>query len=210
MREKSKTYRNNICLLTIALLAGLLTGCGNTQPADTMEEDMPYGATMRENKTGFAVPMAYDRRFVEEAQAAAVADYLAAIQNQDAELYTASALPVYTDYQIQKVYDYTDTSQLVTALHEGITKQTAEDFAFQMVTVQTFTKDRSFGGLEAIIDLLDNVTEDSGSVFSEQIQDAWALELEWSISYNQGAGFGTVESQWIYLFRIEDVYYCCM
>lgn len=197
-------------ITALALTAMLFTGCGQKQQEINMtEEELPYGATMRENRTGFAVPMTYDRRFVEEEQVTAVANYLSAIQNQDTELYLASALPVYTDYQINEVYSYQNADELVTALHEGIASQTGEDFSFQMVLINEFARDRNFGGLEAMMDLLDNIS-DSDAKFSEQIQGAWALELEWNLTYDKQASFGNVESQWIYLFRLDDTYYCCM
>lgn len=194
------------CVLSVFLL----TGCAGSQQEISMTEDeLPYGATMRENSTSFAVPMAYDRRFVNEEQVAVVADYFAAIQNQDTELYLASALPLYTEYQIQKVYSYQDTGELVTALHQGIAGQTGEDFQFSMISVSEFVQDTSFGGLEAMLDLLDHVS-DSGQKFSEQIQGAWALELEWNVLYHEQSSSGVVDSQWVYLFQIDDQYYCCM
>lgn len=194
------------CVLSVFLL----TGCAGSQQEVTMTEDeLPYGATMRENSTSFAVPMAYDRRFVSEEQVAVVADYFAAIQNQDAELYLASALPLYTEYQIDEVYSYQDAGELVTALHQGIAGQTGEDFQFNMILINEFMQDTSFGGLEAMLDLLDHIS-DSDQKFSEQLQGAWALELEWNLLYDNQSNSGIVDSQWVYLFQIDDQYYCCM
>lgn len=188
----------------------LLTGCaGGRQDVNMTEDELPYGATMRENKTGFAAPMTYDRRFVNEEQVAVVADYFAAIQNQDAELYLASALPLYTEYQIDEVYSYQDAGELVASLHQGIAGQTGEDFEFNMILINEFVQDTSFGGLEAMLDLLDHVS-DSDQKFSDQMQGAWALELEWNLLYNNQSSSGTVDSQWVYLFQIDDQYYCCM
>ncbi|MDE5754856.1 MAG: hypothetical protein K2H89_10010 [Oscillospiraceae bacterium] len=188
----------------------LLTGCaGGRQDVNMTEDELPYGATMRENKTGFAAPMTYDRRFVNEEQVAVVADYFAAIQNQDAELYLASALPLYTEYQIDEVYSYQDAGELVASLHQGIAGQTGEDFEFNMILINEFVQDTSFGGLEAMLDLLDHVS-DSDQKFSDQMQGAWALELEWNLLYNNQSSSGTVDSQWVYLFQINDQYYCCM
>lgn len=187
----------------------LFTGCSQKQETNITEEELPYGATMRENKTGFAVPMTYDRRFLEEEQVTAVANYFASIQNLDVDLYLENALPVYTEYQINEVYSYQETSELVTSLHQGIANQTGEDFKFQMILINEFSQDKSFGGLEAMLDLLDNIT-DSDTKFSEQIQGAWALELELNFIYDKQANFGSVDSQWVYLFQLDDKYYCCM
>lgn len=202
------------CLLTVpVLLATGFTGCSSPKQEINMTEDeLPYGATMRSDKNSFAVPMTYDRRFVSDEQVAVVADYFSAIQNQDAELYLASSLPLYTDYQIQEVYSYQDAGELVAELHEGIAGQTGEDFQFDMILINSFSQDTTFGGLEAILDLLDHVDDpdaDAGK-FSERMQGAWALELEWNLLYNQQSSSGTVESQWVYLFQVDDQYYCCM
>lgn len=200
-------------MLVISLSAGF-TGCTNQkQEINMTEEELPYGATMRSDKNSFAVPMTYDRRFISEEQIAVVADYFAAIQNQDTELYLASALPVYTDYQIQEVYSYQEVGELVAGLHEGIAGQTGDDFVFSMILVNAFSQDTTFGGLEAILDLLDHLEDpdaESGEKFSERMQGAWALELEWNLLYDQQSSSGTVESQWVYLFQIDGQYYCCM
>lgn len=199
-------------ITAFAMIAMLLTGCSgqNKQEINNITEDeLPYGATMRENKTSYAVPITYDRRFVEEEQVAAVANYFSAIQNQDVDLYLENALPIYTEYQINYVYSYDDTSELVNGLHEGIATQTGEDFVFQMILINEFSQDRNFGGLEAMLDLLDNAIA-SDIKFSEQIQGAWALELELDFLYDKQANFGSVDSQWVYLFKLDDKYYCCM
>ncbi|MDE5792605.1 MAG: hypothetical protein K2H66_03670 [Oscillospiraceae bacterium] len=196
-------------ITAFAMAAMLFTGCSQKQDVNMTEDELPYGSTMRENKTSFSVPMTYDRRFVEEEQVIAVANYFASIQNQDVDLYLENALPVYTEYQVNQVYSYQDTSQLVDNLHQGIVNQTGEDFEFQMILINEFAQDRNFGGLEAMLDLLDNIS-DSDIKFSEQIQGAWALELELNFLYNKKASFGTVDSQWVYLFKLDDKYYCCM
>ncbi|MDE6656989.1 MAG: hypothetical protein K2J88_00195 [Oscillospiraceae bacterium] len=196
-------------ITALAMATMLFTGCSQKQDVNMTEDELPYGSTMRENKTSFAVPMTYDRRFVEEEQVIAVANYFASIQNQDVDLYLENALPVYTEYQVNQVYSYQDTSQLVENLHQGIVNQTGEDFEFQMILINEFAQDRNFGGLEAMLDLLDNIS-DSDIKFSEQIQGAWALELELNFLYNKKASFGTVDSQWVYLFKLDDKYYCCM
>lgn len=188
----------------------LLTGCTTQkEQMNYTEEELPYGATMKSDKNSYAVPMTWDRRFLDENQISAVADYLGAIQNADGELYDSVALPLYTNYQINEVYDgYENTQELVNALHEGLVGILADDFAFDMVLVNALSDDRSSGGLEAMMKLLDGISENGK--FSDTIQNAWSLELEWEFSYNNGEGNGRTENQYVYLFQIEDQYYCCM
>ncbi len=196
-------------LACVLLSCLMLTGCATQkQQTNYTEEELPYGATMKSDKTSYAVPITWDRRFLSEEQVSAVSDYIAAIQNNDTELYNSVALPLYTEYQIQKVYDYKNTEELVNALHEGLIGQLADDFRFTMILVNEFSLDRNSGGLQAMLDLLDNISTDKK--FSDTIQNAWALELEWEFSYNNGEGNGRAENQYLYLFQIDNKYYCCM
>ena len=188
----------------------MLTGCQSAkEKINYTEEELPYGATMRSNKTSYTVPMTYDRRFVNEEQVKAVADYLGAIQNNDAELYESVALPLYTAYQVSEVYSYQSTDELVNALHEGISGQLANDFKFEMVLINEFSTDRSAGGLAAMLDLLDKISPKDAQ-FTDSLENAWALELEWEFSYNNGEQTGVTENQYLYLMQIDGVYYCCM
>jgi hypothetical protein len=59
--------------------AVLFTGCMSAGPT-IAEEDLPYGATMRETKTTFALPVSYDRRFLNDAQVTVLTDYFSAVQ----------------------------------------------------------------------------------------------------------------------------------
>ena len=88
-------FRRITALFLMALmLVPCLTACKKepTTPEEFEmgEADLPYGATMKSNKTSYAVPVTYDRRFVTEEQISTVADFYGAIQNQDAELYQKS------------------------------------------------------------------------------------------------------------------------
>ena len=196
-----------LCLLCGACM--LLTGCTTAkQQKDYTEAELPYGATMKCDKSSYAVPMTWDRRFLDTEAIAKVADYIASIQNQDGDLYQASSLPLYTDYQIQEVYSYKNTQELVDALHEGLVGKLAEDFKFDMILVNEISEDRKNSGLAGIIDLLDKISNEKK--FSDTIQNAWALQLEWEFSYNNGQGSGRAENQYIYLFQIDNQYYCCM
>ncbi len=195
-----------ICLLLACLL---LTGCATQkQKMNYTEEELPYGATMKSDKNSYAVPITWDRRFLTEEQISAAANYIAAIQNNDPALYASAALPLYTEYQIQEVYDYQNIEELVNALHEGLTGQLADDFKFDMVLVNEISLDRSSGGLQGMLKLLDGISQDGK--FSDKIQNACALTLEWEFSYNNGEGNGYTENQYLYLFQIDDQYYCCM
>lgn len=195
-----------LCLLLACLM---LTGCASQkQKTSYTEEELPYGATMKSDKNSYTVPMTWDRRFFEPEQISAVADYLGAIEQNNPELYASVALPLYTDYQVNEVYDYQNVEELVNALHEGLLGQLADDFRMDMILVNEISDDRNSGGLQAMLKLLDGISEEKP--FSETIQNAWSLNLEWEFSYNNGEGSGRTENQYLYLFQIDDKYYCCM
>lgn len=195
-----------LCLLLACLM---LTGCATQkQKTSYTEEELPYGATMKSDKNSYTVPMTWDRRFLAPEQISAVADYLGAIEQNNPELYASVALPLYTEYQVNEVYDYQNVEELVNALHEGLLGQLADDFQMNMILVNEISDDRNSGGLQAMLKLLDGISEEKP--FSETIQNAWLLNLEWEFSYNQGEGSGRTENQYLYLFQIDDKYYCCM
>ncbi|MBR1554553.1 MAG: hypothetical protein IJ644_04070, partial [Oscillospiraceae bacterium] len=173
-----------LCLLLACLM---LTGCASQkQKTSYTEEELPYGATMKSDKNSYTVPMTWDRRFFEPEQISAVADYLGAIEQNNPELYASVALPLYTDYQVNEVYDYQNVEELVNALHEGLLGQLADDFRMDMILVNEISDDRNSGGLQAMLKLLDGISEEKP--FSETIQNAWSLNLEWEFSYNNGEG----------------------
>ena len=113
--------------LTLALLcaAPVLTGCGKKEES-IAEDEMPYGSTMREDKNTFAVPMTYDRRFLEEEQVAKVAELCAAVQNADSTLYESATFPFYAQYQMDQVYSLESMDALMDRLHSGLAAGTAE------------------------------------------------------------------------------------
>lgn len=210
-----KWYQQSAALLLAGVMGtGCLTGCGGGSGKKTSytEEELPYGSTMRSNKTSYAVPITYDRRFLDEAQVEAVAGYLGAIQNNDAELFASYSIDLYTDYQINEVYngDYSTLEELVGALHLVIASQTAEDFKFTMVTISDYTTERNVSGMSNLLDLLDSISEDGRFSFSATVEDAWTLELEWSLTYNDGGSYGSAEQQKLYLLLVDGAYYCAM
>lgn len=199
-----------ITLLTASLVcACLIAGCeSRKQKMDYTEDELPYGSTMRENKTGFSVPITYDRRFLNEEQMAAVANYYSAVQNQDAGLYLASTIDFYVDYQVSEVYKDSCSSieEMVAALHTSIANNTGEDFTFEMVTVSACTQEGSASGMNNVLELLEELSGDEN--FRSTVEDCWALDVDWLIRSSEKSALA--EGNKLYLLQIGGQYYCVM
>ena len=203
------------CKITALFLMALVlvpsfVGCAKepTQEEFEMnEENLPYGATMKSNKTSYAVPVTYDRRFVTEEQISAVADLCGAIQNQDSELYQKITPEGYADYQVNEVYSYESANELIQALHTSVANNTGEDFQFNMVLANGISEDRHASGLMEAIALMDNLTENQ---FSTALLGAWDFTLEWDFTYENNTKSTIIDEQHIYVFQTENGYYAMM
>ena len=202
-----KRYR--ITALLLAALCLPLAGCSR-EPDFEKESELPYGATMREDKVSFAIPMTYDRRFIDDPQVTAVADFLASIQNADGDLYRSSTFDYYADYQVNEVYSYKTAQELVQALHDSVASYSGDDFTFNMVLINDFTTDRDTTNLSDAFGLLDGIAPESTPKPSETIEEAWDLTVEWDIAYNGGESYYVVEEQHVLLFKDGDKYLCMM
>ncbi len=197
--------------LITALVVPCFAGCSKepTTPEEFEmgEADLPYGATMKSNKTSYAVPVTYDRRFVTEEQISAVAELCASIQNQDAEQYQKITPEGYADYQVNEVYSYASADEMIQALHTSIAQNTGDDFKFSMVLANGISEDRHSNGLMEAIAMMDNLTENQ---FSNALLGAWDFTLEWDFSYENDTKSMIIDEQHIYVFQTENGYYAMM
>lgn len=202
-------HRISALLTAVMMGAVMFTGCMSAGPT-IAEEDLPYGATMREAKTTYALPVSFDRRFVNEMQVTVLTDYLAAVQNCDGELYAANTLDFYADYQLNEVYSeqYETMDEMMTALHDSVAEATADDFTYNMITISNFTQERVTSGLGTMISVLTDISGNPD--FEQTLSNCWAVEMEWMLVYNGGASNVIISEQYIYMFEIDGAYYCVM
>lgn len=202
---------HKIGALLMAALLGctMLTGCMDKE-VNIAEEDLPYGATMREAKTTYALPVSYDRRFVQDAQLKSLTDYLYAIQEGDGEGYAANTIDFYADYQLSEVYStqYKTMDEMIVALQGSVSELTGKDFEFAMVTINGFTQERDTSGLNTMIEVLDKINGEAD--FKSSIDNCWAINMDWLIRYNGGASSALVQKQLVFMFEIDGKYYCMM
>ena len=193
--------------LALALLCAVpvLTGCGNgsKERPTIAEDDMPYGATMREDKNSFAIPMSYDRRFLEQEQIAKVADLFAAMQNSDAELYKNTVFPYYLNYQQNTVYKLDSSEALMTHLHDMIAEKSAADFQYRMVVITDIATNTEAGTLRNVCDMLKAVYDGDGT-FLDSVQKAYDMTVEWHLTYENGSKTSVISDQHVFLFQTAD------
>ncbi len=204
-----RLHKITALLSVLVLGASVLTGCGSNGPS-IKEEELPYGATMREAKNDFSLPITYDRRFMNEEQAAVLTDYLYAMQTCDGDLYKKNTLDFYADYQLNEIYagQYEDLDAMMTALHDSVAEATAEDFTYVMITVDNFTQERSVSGLGTMLEVLTNISGNEN--FTDTVTDCWAVEMQWLLVYDGGASSVVINEQYVYMFEIGGRYYCMM
>ena len=121
----------------------LLAGCSKEEEIYT-EDNLPYGATFTTDKTSYAIPISYDRRFLDETQIRPAADILAAVQQQDAALYESVVPDFYLAYQ-KEMYDCEDTAAVLSGIHSILAEESGEDFTYDMVMVNDMATDRNSG-----------------------------------------------------------------
>lgn len=196
----------------IAALCGaamlLLAGCGEKEPDFTKEDEFPYGATMRSDQESYSVPMTWDRRFVENEQVAAVADFLAALQSQDAEGFRSATPSGYADY-LMEVYECEDEKALMEKLHSVFAKDSGDDYQYTMVLINGYTDDKGTTGLSNAYALLGGIYEGEGS-FYDVVQGAWDFTLELDVTYNNGGNYAVLNDAHMYVFQLADGYCCVM
>ena len=102
------TYNRNtfrrilVCATAAALLCTGFAGCSDSNSSDSESgvniamEDLEYGATMRDDDSR-AVPLEYDKRFLEDGELDALANYYASIQNEDVELFQSCTVEKYME-----------------------------------------------------------------------------------------------------------------
>ena len=183
------------------LLAGLmataaLTACSDSEKQqssgqDVAMEDLEYGATMRLEKTKYAVPMQYDYRFLNDDVVTAIANYYASIEQQDTALFLTTQLPLYHDYELNEVYqkEFTDASLLETS-HKTVADTLGKDYKYSLIDIQGFEKNRVVTTSADILTLLDSLSEDAGEgKISERTKDIYQLTVS---VYLAEAGTDTV------------------
>ena len=133
------TYNRNtfrrilVCATAAALLCTGFAGCSDSNSSDSESgvniamEDLEYGATMRDDDSR-AVPLEYDKGFLEDGELDALANYYASIQNEDVELFQSCTVEKYMESLYENAYGgLLDDNAYVTQQKESYEKQLSGD-----------------------------------------------------------------------------------
>lgn len=175
------------------LLAGcMLCSCGEQSSSDvtTIEsEDLPYGATITYNPAA-AVPMQYDKRFIDEKLQDTIAAYYYAVQTNDAEKFSAALFPLYHEYELEILYEGQVTdAEIVEASHTALKERCGGDFAFSLIDVtDVIVKDDVSTYRDALKGMLDDLAEEADM---EPVSEKTAAFYEMTVKrYLTDAGSG--------------------
>lgn len=193
-----------------------LTGCGSTGSNNDLnltEDEMPYGSTLV--KVGeLAVPVQYDRRFLEDALVEKLAAYYHALQEKDSEAFSALMFPLYHNYELETVYEgkYTD-ADVVNNTHEAMKSLHGGDFDFALIDVtDLITKQGTSENYDALYLMLDQLAEDNGQEpVTKNMQALYELTVDRYLC-DKGAGIkgetdSLIEGERLFALKYENEWY---
>ncbi|MFR9195675.1 MAG: hypothetical protein ACLVK8_10200, partial [Ruminococcus sp.] len=142
MTYRTHTLRRILtCAAAAALLCTSFAGCSGDSSSSSESginvdmEDMEYGATMRDD-TSRAVPLEYDKRFLEDGELDALANYYGSIQNEDVALFQSCTVSEYMESLYKNAYgDLLDDSAYVSQQKKSYEDQMGGDFTFSQIMV---------------------------------------------------------------------------
>jgi len=169
-------------ILTAGLLAGcsFLTGCGNSSDANLSSEELyPYGTTLTFSKTT-AVPIQYDKQYLDDSLAEAVAKYYHSIAANDAKEFSESLFPMYHTYELDELYSGLITDEdLVTKTRQTLASYYEKDFSIAMVDVTyAVTEDNLDPTRDAVKNMLiDLAADEKVEDFDKDLDGLCQLEI---------------------------------
>ncbi|MCD7891252.1 MAG: hypothetical protein LUG26_05695 [Ruminococcus sp.] len=204
-----------------ALMGGLFlmnaAGCSDeneySDAADEVvslaQEDMDYGATITQLKTSLnedvKISIEYDNRFITEDEAIKLADYVAALNDCDGDLLSATFYPP----SLESIYQQTgaaDIDEYITSVHDNIKDNyIGYEFEFDYICVEDCITDDSDDAEEtfsSVDDALDELTDDpvSDKITSRKLV---TFDLQYNIvgedgEYMLSTSTGTESTLYIY------------
>ena len=202
-------HGSKACALVLAVLCctTLLTGC---KKQNVMTEDeLPYGATMR-STSAYAVPLTYDRRFLEEPQVETIASFLGALENSDGTVLEQTTFPEYFAYELGEVYaeNCKNADEVAAAKHDALaeTYGNGGQLHFKEVELTGLTQEQQQSGIAALLTMLYQLSDDEH--LAEKIDNTWCVTMDWTVEGAESTEL--VQERTLYLLEEDGVYYCIM
>lgn len=202
-----------LCGTAAALLCTGLAGCSNSSSdssesgIDVAMEDLEYGATMRDDKSR-AVPLEYDKRFLEDGELDALANYYGSIQNEDVDLFQSCTVEKYMESLYENAYGgLLDDSAYLTQQKEEFQKQVSGDFSFAQIVVNgCINQDETGSNAEYLTGMLDELNEDS-NFCAEHMTSCKTLTVQPVVT--DGTDTVYCDEVTVFVIALDDQYYIC-
>lgn len=213
------TYNHNtfrrilVCATAAALLCTGFAGCSDSNSSDSESgvniamEDLEYGATMRDDDSR-AVPLEYDKRFLEDGELDALANYYASIQNEDVELFQSCTVEKYMESLYENAYGgLLDDNAYVTQQKESYEKQLSGDIHFSQILVNDCLKqDETGSNAEYLTGMLNELNEDS-SYCTDHMESCKTLTVQPVLT--NGTDTVYCDEVTVFLIELDNQYYVC-
>ena len=199
----------------VLLAACLLTACGGSSDDDNIihEKDLPYGATLVEDKTTYSIPVEYDRRFVPVKALETAVRYYQTIQDRDAAAFEALQFPLWHDYYLKDVLggEFTDAAILENTCKE-LDEYVGGEFAFSQIAVTGFITDNVNEVTQNTVALMDKMAEEKGKTkVSEGITEFYEMTITRYLTTKAAAVKGPtakfIENELLYVFCHDGQWY---
>lgn len=214
MTYRTHTLRRILtCAAAAALLCTSLAGCSGDSSSSSESginvnmEDLEYGATMRDD-TSRAVPLEYDKRFLEDGELDALANYYGSIQNEDVELFQSCTVSEYMKSLYKNAYgDLLDDSAYVSQQKKSYEDQMGGAFTFSQIMVNGCLKqDETGSNAEYLTGMLDELNGDS-NYCAEHMESCKTLTVQPVIT--NGTDTTYCDEVTVFIIELDNKYYVC-
>lgn len=212
MKFRQYVNKSAAFLTILAIMVGGCTACSENSSSsvsgeNVAMEDLPYGATMRESSE-YAFTLEYDKRYFEDGELAVLVDYYDAVQNEDAELCTASIPDFYLQYILDNVYGGLFDASAFVAQQKDAFRECAEgsDFKFYYMQVQDCQElGGEEAGIETLMEMFDSLQGEG--YCDEHLQSCKSLKVQLMLS--TGEDTFVSNNLRVFLVNLDGTYYVC-
>jgi hypothetical protein len=170
------------------------------------QQDMPYGATLADNKKDYKLRVQYDRRFLNEAQIKVVTNYFYAVKTKDKTLFDSVMVPYYEDYAKSMSSEVKSTSDIINNSYLYLESNVGTGFDISMIDIVGAAKETTVSGIDTIKEFMDKIYEKNGQgKFSEKVTQAYCLTVDITVKNKDLSNI--VSGDKVYLFQVGNDYF---
>jgi hypothetical protein len=121
---------------------------------DMTQEEMPYGSTVREDKTSYKLPVSYDRRFLKTNELESLATFFFALQNNDEILFKTAVPSFYEGYLQESTGNKLNTEAGMAQLRSVFENKLGNDFVIEMLDISAYDKGTHKNNFDTIVSFM--------------------------------------------------------